>query len=321
MSHELDFSTGRAGIAFIGATPWHGFGQELTPGAPLEIWQVEAGLAWEAKSAVVKYDKEMLNIGNGKYDVHPGIDKERKVLYRSDDGAPLSVVSAKYQPVQPHEIIGFYRDLTEKYGFQLETAGSLKGGRKIWALANTKNAIQLRGRDENKLYLLLATSFDGSMSTQARLTNVRVVCNNTIEVATMGKAEVVVPHSTKFDADKVKLDMQIGEAWERFQADAEAMSRRIVGRDESVRFFLDVYYGLKDDEAIKAFQQVEGNDKKVEKLTTRLRCSTAPAHISNRRKACCGGWSTPSRTTWIMQRRRAARKTGSIRAGSASTAS
>lgn len=208
------------------------------------------------------------------------------------------MVSPKYQIVQPHEIIGFYRDLTEKYGFQLETAGSLKGGRKIWALANTKNAIDLRGKDKNKLYLLLATSFDGSMSTQARLTSVRVVCNNTIELATQGKADVVVPHSTKFDADKVKLDMQIGEAWEQFQASAEAMSRRIVGRDESVRFFLDVYYGLKNDDEIRAFQQVEGNDKKVEKLTTRLQAAlfnSPGAHLESAKGML---WGLVQAVTW-----------------------
>lgn len=297
MSHELDFSTGRAGVAYINEVPWHGLGQRLTPGAPLETWQVEAGLDWEAKKTPVQYQRALIDV-SGLATTEQRTDKERVVLYRSDDGAPLSVVSAKYQPVQPHEVIEFYRDLTEKYGFQLETAGSLKGGKRIWALANTKNAMQLRGRDENRLYLLLATSFDGSMSTQARLTNIRVVCNNTIEVATQGKAEVVVPHSTKFNADKVKLDMQIGEAWEQFQASAETMSRRIVGRDESVRFFLDVYYGLKNDDEIRAFQQVEGNDKKVEKLTTRLQqalFNSPGAHLESARGML---WGLVQAVTW-----------------------
>lgn len=297
MSHELDFSTGRAGIAFTGETPWHGFGQELTPGAPLETWQVEAGLDWEAKSAPVMYNRPLVDL-SGLQTHEQRTDKERKVLFRSDDGNVLSVVSNKYKPVQPHEVIEFYRDLTEKHGFQLETAGALKGGRRIWALANTKNAMQLRGNDTSKLYLLLATSFDGSMSTQARLTSVRVVCNNTIELATQGKADVVVPHSTTFDADKVKLDMQIGEAWEQFEAQAKAMSNRIVNRDESVRFFLDVYYGLKDDEAIKAFQQIEGNDKKVEKLTTRLQTAlfnSPGAHLESAKGML---WGLVNAVTW-----------------------
>lgn len=283
MSHALDFTTGRAGVAYIGEKPWHGLGQELTPGAPLETWQVEAGLDWEAKKTPVVYHRALIGLDGQPADetrIADGMD----VLYRSDTGAALSVVSSKYKPVQPHEIIEFYRDLTEKHGFQLETAGSLKDGRRIWALANTKHAMQLRGGDENRLYLLLATSFDGSMSTQARLTNIRVVCNNTIEIATQGKADVVVPHSTTFNADQVKLDMQIGDAWEAFKEQSKAMSTRIVGQDESVRFFLDVYYGLKDDEAIKAFQAEEGNDKKVEKLTKRLQTalfSSPGAHLES----------------------------------------
>jgi len=47
---------------------------------------------------------------------------EQKVLYRSDTKAPLSVVSSRYQVVQPTEILEFYRDLTEVGGFELETS-------------------------------------------------------------------------------------------------------------------------------------------------------------------------------------------------------
>ena len=54
--------------------------------------------------------------------------EEQRVLYRSDTHAPLSVVSQRYQEVQPKEILEFYRDLTEQSGFELETAGVLKGG-------------------------------------------------------------------------------------------------------------------------------------------------------------------------------------------------
>ena len=64
---------------------------------------------------------------------------DNKVLYRSDTHAPLSVVSQRYQVVQPREILEFYRDLTEISGFELETAGRFKGGRKIWALAKQVN--------------------------------------------------------------------------------------------------------------------------------------------------------------------------------------
>jgi phage/plasmid-like protein (TIGR03299 family) len=108
---------------------------------------------------------------------------EQKVLYRSDTKAPLSVVSQRYQVVQPAEILEFYRDLTEVGGFELETAGVLKGGRKLWALAKTGHSARLKGGDTVKGYLLLATACDGTLATTAQFTSVRVVCNNTLAIA------------------------------------------------------------------------------------------------------------------------------------------
>ena len=89
-------------------------------------------------------------------------------------------VSQRYQVVQPREIFrGFYRDLTEVSGFELETAGGVKGGRKIWALAKTGQSMALRGNDVTNGYLLLATACDGTLATTAQFTGIRVVCNNT----------------------------------------------------------------------------------------------------------------------------------------------
>lgn len=269
MAHEIDTTTGRAGMAYVGQTPWHGLGQELTPNAPLEMWQQEAGLDWEAKEAPVRYNYEHVD-ATGLQAKTERIVSDRKVLYRSDTGSALSVVSTRYKPVQPGEIIEFYRDLTERYGFVLETAGSLKGGQRVWALANAQEATQLRDKDENRLYLLLATSFDGSMATQARMTNIRVVCNNTMSLATAGKANVTVSHATTFDADQIKLEMQIGEAWEQFKESAAAMSTRSMGMEETVRYFMDVYFNLTSTEEIEAFHADEANAKRSHKTVERL---------------------------------------------------
>lgn len=270
MAHNLDFQTGKAGMAYTGETPWHELGQQLTPGAPLETWQHEAGLDWEALTAPVQFQRPLVGL-DGQPIQAMEKDKGHKVIFRSDTGKVLSVMGSKYRPVQPAEVIGFYRDLTEKHGYELETAGSIADGRKIWALANTNAVTQLRGGDKVRGYLLLATSFDGTMSTQARFTAVRVVCNNTLSFATEeGKADVVIPHCSVFDADKVKEKLQIGDAFARFHERASAMSQRIVGQNESVQFFLDVYYGLDTPEKVAAFREVEGNDKRAEKLMARL---------------------------------------------------
>ena len=108
---------------------------------------------------------------------------EKSVLYRSDTGTALSVVGQRYNVVQPREILEFYRDLTEISGFELETAGVLKGGKKIWALARTGQSTSLKGNDVTNGYVLLATACDGSMATTAQFTSVRVVCNNTLAIS------------------------------------------------------------------------------------------------------------------------------------------
>ncbi|VWC41443.1 hypothetical protein BCO23253_07138 [Burkholderia contaminans] len=165
-------------MAYVGADPWHGLGNKLAPKQPLEVWARAAGMDWRIEEAEVRF----VAAGNrslGSIHAFP----EQKVLYRSDTKVPLSVVSSRYQVVQPEEILEFYRDLTEIGGFQLETAGGLKEGRKLWALARTGQSGMLKGKDEINGYLLLATACDGTLATTAQFTSVRVVCNNTLQIA------------------------------------------------------------------------------------------------------------------------------------------
>jgi len=57
----------------------------------------------------------------------------RKLLVRSDTREPLSVVSDSYNVVQPGEVLRFFEDVGKGSGFTMETAGSLRGGNRIWA--------------------------------------------------------------------------------------------------------------------------------------------------------------------------------------------
>lgn len=168
---------------------------------------------------------------------------ENKVLFRSDTNTPLSVVSQRYQVVQPREILEFYRDLTEVSGFELETAGVLKGGRKIWALARTGQSLALKGDDVTNGYILLATACDGTLATTAQFTSVRVVCNNTLAVALNGSSNAVkVPHNTSFDAQAVKKQLGISvAAWSEFMFGLKALSERKVKHIEAQNFFLRVF--------------------------------------------------------------------------------
>jgi phage/plasmid-like protein (TIGR03299 family) len=214
-------------MAYAGETPWHGLGNKLAPNQSTEVWRKSAGMDWRIEESEVRYVSG--RNGLGVVNSFP----EQKVLYRSDTMAPLSVVSKRYQVVQPGEILEFYRDLTEAGGFELETAGVLREGRKFWALAKTGQSTKLRGEDHVQGYLLLATACDGTLATTAQLTSVRVVCNNTLAIA-LGNSNgaVKVPHRCQFEPDVVKRQLGLTvSTWDAFASRAKALSDCSVGKD------------------------------------------------------------------------------------------
>ncbi|ALD01848.1 hypothetical protein AMQ28_05410 [Acinetobacter sp. TTH0-4] len=235
MAHQVEQ------MAYVGDTPWHGLGNQLTQNQPIEVWAQQAGMDWRIESSDVSY---MARNERGQSIIMPY--EEQRVLYRSDTHAPLSVVSQRYQEVQPMEILEFYRDLTEQSGFELETAGVLKGGKKFWALARTGQSTALKGKDVSNGYILLATACDGTLATTAQFTNIRVVCNNTLAIALRGQSSsagvVKVPHSTKFDADKVKQQLGISvRAWDEHMYEMKQLSQRKVTQGEAAAFFDAVF--------------------------------------------------------------------------------
>jgi phage/plasmid-like protein (TIGR03299 family) len=221
-------------MAYVGAEPWHGLGNKLAPKQPLEVWASAAGMNWRIDEAEVRYVAGNGHSPLGAIHAFP----EQKVLYRSDTKAPLSVVSARYQVVQPSEILEFYRDLTEVGGYELETAGVLKEGRKLWALARTGQSATLKGKDQVNGYLLLATACDGSLATTAQFTSVRVVCNNTLAIALGdGTGAVKVPHRSQFDAQAVKRQLGIAvSSWDAFMVRMKALSERKVSDTVAEKF-------------------------------------------------------------------------------------
>lgn len=237
MAHLIDMTNGRANMAYVGETPWHGLGQELTAGASLDKWRVEAGLNWQACRAVVKFEAPF-EAGSNHSRIYTG---ESEVLYRDDTMQQLGIVSPSYKIVQPREVMEFFRDLTEQHGFVMETAGSLDGGRKAWALARTGQEFRLMGTDAVKAYVLLATSFDGTLATRAGFVATRVVCNNTLQIGLKEKSTISVSHSTEFCATQVKIKMGLLEsAFSEFEANAQVLAGRRVNRSEALAFLMGI---------------------------------------------------------------------------------
>ena len=149
-------------------TPWHGLGR-IVMDAPASREALElAGLDWQVESR---------NIYSGTGAMIPGY----RANVRSTDEAVLGVVSDRYRIVQNEEAFQFTDDLLGE-GVTYETAGSLQGGKKVWMLAKLPEKYIIAG-DEVTPYLVFFNSHDGSSGVKVAMTPVRVVCQNTLNLA------------------------------------------------------------------------------------------------------------------------------------------
>jgi len=222
-------------MAYVNEVPWHGLGNQLTDNADIDQWRIDAGLNWEAKKSDMMYETEG---GNLYYET------AKQVIYRSDTEAWLGVVSPNFKIVQPAEVMEFFRDLTELGKFKMETAGSLFGGKKIWALARHNKQAKLPGNDVVKPYLLLATGMDGSLATNAQFTTVRVVCNNTLQMAlSRSHGHVRVTHRGTFYENEVKAELGLmDEEFSLFTEYANKLAeKKVTSQAERMDYFARVF--------------------------------------------------------------------------------
>ena len=153
---------------YVREKPWHGLGTRVET-APTSIDAlVLAGLDWTV---------EQKNVYAEDGSLIPGY----KVNTRSTDNAALGIVSDRYKVVQNEEAFQFTDDLLGK-GVTYETAGALQGGRKVWMLARMPHRYIIAG-DEIAPYLVVMNSHDGSSGIKVAMTPIRVVCQNTLNLA------------------------------------------------------------------------------------------------------------------------------------------
>lgn len=253
MSHMIDETTGQPAIAYVGQTPWHGLGTELRSGCSVTEWTEAAGLDYVVERSPVQFTRkptpaEIEEFGSDTLMDQPVSFKGRDVLYRTDTGAPLWVASKSYNIVQPSEVMDFFAKLSDIGGFELETAGALSDGKRIWGLAKVNDGAPVVGQDVVRPYVLLATSYDGTLATTAKFTAVRVVCHNTLTMSVgsanyetgmvAGKSEedtqgravsslVRIPHSTTFDADAVRKQLGIvADVFEKWLVESSILAEK-----------------------------------------------------------------------------------------------
>lgn len=153
---------------YVRETPWHGLGIRVLEAPGSEEALEVAGLNWMVRQEPIYTDNNLLI---------PGY----KANVRDSDNRVLGVVTDRYKVVQNDEAFAFTDELLGE-GVRYETAGSLQNGRKVWILARMPREFIING-EQISPYLVFSNTHDGSGAIKVAVTPIRVVCNNTLNLA------------------------------------------------------------------------------------------------------------------------------------------
>ena len=195
MAHNLNIHNGRASMMYVGDAPWHKLGVKLPKLATSAEAIEAAGLDYEV------HKKQLFCKPNGRHLVEV---PRSFCTVRRDTEAVLGIVGDRYTVLQNEDAFTFFDSLVGTGEAIFETAGALGQGESIWLLAKLPGYIRVGRNDEVKKYLLLTNSHDGKSMVRAKLTPVRVVCNNTLSAALEGAEQEVRIRHTPSAVDRLE---------------------------------------------------------------------------------------------------------------------
>lgn len=232
MAHEVET------MAFAHKVPWHGLGVPVSDDLTPYQMMVAAGLNWDVEKRPLFYSHGP----NG--DAIAGRIKDRMALVRKTDDKVFDIVGKDWNPVQNATLLETFKKFCVEGGATMETAGALRGGEIVWALANLGNGFVLPGGDAVKGYLLLAGSHKAGRATIGRLTPVRVVCANTFAMSGGfdRASQLRVPHTMVFEPDWAAEQMGIARAgMTEFETNAKLLQSLNIGRDDALRILTPIF--------------------------------------------------------------------------------
>ena len=153
---------------YVRETPWHGLGTKVQEAPDSKEALRLAGLDW-------KVLQEPIRTAQGE--AVPGY----KANVRDVDRKVLGVVTDRYKVIQNEEAFAFVDSLLGE-GVRFETAGSLQEGKSVWLLAHLPHEYIISG-ERISPYLVFSNTHDGFGAVKAAITPIRVVCNNTLNLA------------------------------------------------------------------------------------------------------------------------------------------
>ncbi len=286
MAHELAKTNAHTAMMYAGEIPWHGLGTRLE----------EPATAREAIDAAgLNYLAELRNL-----QTTDGIPiPQRKAVVRSDSQEILGVVGTSYVPVQNHQAFGFLDAVVADGSLRYHTAGALGKGERVWMLAKLPDDIRVKNSDDiTEKYLLLSNSHDGSSSLRVHWTPIRVVCGNTLSIATRkGRGQgISIIHKGDL-ATKVRQAQEVLGLAKLFYDDTEEQINRLAHHYPSQRqleeYFLLVYPDNPEGESsrtknvrqemLRLFEEGIGHDMPAIRHTTWTALNAVTEYVDHAR--------------------------------------
>lgn len=216
MAHRLSINNGKAEMAYTGDTPWHNLGTRVDGLQTAQDMLTHAGLLWTVGTEEL-FLAPQLNA--------PAIEGFRAVI-RQDTRKVLGVVTDRYVPIQNTQAGDVMDAMITEGNAHVEVAGALDDGQRLWMLAHVPADFDVVRGDTVKPYVLLAWGHDGKHGLAAKLTPIRVVCNNTLTSALGDKwsksADVYVKHTKNAKLQLAEAQRALGLVRKQAEVTADA---------------------------------------------------------------------------------------------------
>ena len=237
-------------MLYVGKTPWHGLGTPIPEDKKVSVREaiVAAKLDWQVELRRVYTETPDGSAQTGILDHY--------AVCRTSDNAFMGLVGQDYVPLQNEEALEWFQPFLDTGSATLETAGSLNGGRQVWALAKIRDGnLDVNSNDPVAHYILLSNAHDGSVAVRVGFTPIRVVCNNTLTLAHYSKASQLlrVRHTSNLQSNLEMVRDTMKVARHEFSATVEQyrkLQRRGIDSGGLERY-VKVVFSLPEDKGGK----------------------------------------------------------------------
>jgi len=245
-------------MAYAGKSPWGKIGTQVSNDLSPQQIMTKAGLDWSVEKVptfAIMGDEQ--------------IPTGQEALVRSSDNKILTQVGKNWHPVQNETAFEFFNDYCLEGGMEMHTAGSLKGGKMVWALAKINESFDVLKGDQVDSYLLFSNPHEYGKSIDVRFTPIRVTCMNTLAMAIKGTAVngMKLNHRKAFDPRMVKETMGIAhEKFEQYKDVAQFLAGKQFTMDALIQYYNNVFprtYQGKEAVQVKTVQDLTSNGQKA----------------------------------------------------------